>query len=86
MKVTIYVDWYNNNIYSENEAKEVVKKFADHGDEAFSEWLWDNYTAAEIFYMNDKTKEEVRANFEEFAHKRAWEDFECEHEKKELEV
>jgi hypothetical protein len=86
MKVTIYVDWYNNNIYSEIEAKEAVKKLADYGDEAFSEWLGDNYTAAEIFYMNDNTKEEVRADFIEFARKRAWEDFECDCEKKEIEI
>lgn len=86
MKVIIYVDWNENCIYSKKEAEEAVERLADYGDEAFSEWLDENYFSAEIYHMTGKMKEKVWADFEEAARSRAWEDFEYSCEKKEIEV
>lgn len=86
MKIVIYVDWNEGCIYSEKEAKVVAESLSDYGNEAFSEWLDENYFSAEIYHMTDKMKEKVWADFEKAARGRAWEDFEYNCEKREIEV
>lgn len=70
MKVTIYVNWNEHKVMTEDEYNEEmnrrVKRFCED-DANFLEWLEANYTAIEMFDMGGRQKKEVREAFLEYA-------------------
>ena len=65
----LYVNWYDQEIITaeqykarlDKEVEEEIRHFS------FSDWLNDNYTAAELFDMDDDAKEFAIEEFKEFA-------------------
>lgn len=64
--VVAYVNWENEEIISEAEYEAKLEEetniaAADMYD--FGQWLYENYTAPEIWDMNEEDKEEVKAQW-----------------------
>ena len=70
MKVTVYVNWDEQKVYSESEYEiEIihrVEEFCEDNDN-FAEWLKANYSVIEMFNLEGKQKEEARQAFWEYA-------------------
>ena len=70
MKVTVYVNWNEQKVYSESEYEvEVIhriEEFCEDNDN-FVEWLEANYTTIEMFNLEGEQKEEARQAFWEYA-------------------
>mgnify|MGYP004463520983 CR=1 FL=1 len=66
MKVTIYVNWIEQRVMTEDEYnKEInrrVKEFCEDEDN-FEDWLDANYSTLELYRIEGKQKEEVRKEF-----------------------
>lgn len=62
MEITFYVDWTAEEIYMEEEAKQVVRENVNM--ETFFEWLDNNFSAEDIFQMNDDKKIDVYNDWE----------------------
>lgn len=70
MKVTIYVNWNEQKVMTEDEYNKELDLHAEEyceDNDNFAEWLEANYTAIEMFSMEGKQKEEVRKAFLEYA-------------------
>lgn len=70
MKVTVYVDWNEQKVYSESEYEEEINRSAEEfceDNDNFAEWLEANYTTIEMFSLEGKQKEEARKAFLEYA-------------------
>lgn len=67
--MVLYVNWYDQEIITAEQYKERLDKQIEEemGLYRFSDWLEDNYTATEIFDMDDDTKELAIEEFKEFA-------------------
>lgn len=66
MKVTVYVQWSEQKVYSESEyEKEInrrVEKFCAD-DTNFKKWLDEHYSPLELYNLKDNQKEGVRKAF-----------------------
>ena len=64
--IVVYVHWDNEEIISEAEYEaklEEETKIAAADTYQFSQWLHENYTADDIWDMNEAEKEEVKADW-----------------------
>lgn len=62
MKVTVYVNWNEQEVYSESEYEvEIIHRVEEfcENDDNFAEWLKANYSAIEMFNLEGKQKEEA---------------------------
>lgn len=67
MKIKIYVDYENKAVLTEEQYKEVLTERAKSykaDDEAFRDWLNDNYEAFKIFNMKSHELEKVMERWE----------------------
>ena len=90
-KITIYVDWENQEILSNeeeiNDAKENIRQaLEDDGEIDFREFLENNYSAFEIYEMSERDKIEVGTEFDEEAENMIDDRFDSTYEKIEIEV
>ena len=70
MKVTVYVNWDEQKVYSESEYEiEIIHRVEEFckDNNNFAEWLEENYSTIEIFNFGGKQKEEARQAFWEYA-------------------
>lgn len=53
------------DIYTEEDLRNTLSEAVDDGDfdESFSEYLYDNYTAYEVYCMTEDEKVRIRKNF-----------------------
>ena len=69
MKVTVYVNWNEQKVYSESEYEveliNRVEEFCEDNDN-FAEWLEENYSTIEIFNLESKQKEKAYQAFREY--------------------
>mgnify|MGYP003303283136 CR=1 FL=1 len=89
MKIKIYVDYENETVLTESEYKELKTERAksyQHDDDAFRDWLNDNYEAFEIFNKNGVELDEVVSRWEGVCEADAEEDIDRELTEYELEV
>ena len=70
MKVTVYVNWNEHKVFSEDEYKKElnrrIEKFCAD-DANFEDWLDANYTALELYNLENDQKEKIRKAFLEDA-------------------
>ena len=96
MKITIYIDWANKDVYTEEtKAEEIKRRVEDRktDDYALEEFL-DDYCyrnlnrneKAELFNMSEEKRAEVRAEFAKECEECIKEDFADETEEFEFEV
>ena len=74
MKVTIYIDWDEENVYTQRDIEEMIAEDAsetasDKG--SFSDWLEECFSAREIFNFTPEQKEQVFDKWHEECQKRA---------------
>lgn len=69
MKVSIFIDWNEKEIYSEKEyeakREEEIKEEMNNED-SFACWINNNYYPYEFYIMNNDEKEEVQADWEDY--------------------
>lgn len=78
MMVKLYVDWDNGTILNEKQAEETAKNeyYASATSyDSFNEWLFENYSHAELFDMDEDEKKDIREEFMERMKEVAWSDF-----------
>lgn len=66
MKVTVYVNWNEQKILTENEYKEELNRRAEDfcaDDASLADWLEEHYNFLDLYYLKDSQKEEVRKAF-----------------------
>ena len=89
MKVKIYVDWNENEIYSEKEImvreKEIAEQYFDD-EGGFSDWLDENFSGIEIFKMNNDDKEAIKDSYRIVCKEQAQETINENFELEEIEV
>ena len=71
MKVTVYVNWHEEEVISEKEYKEKIEKSANeyvesHAD--FADWLNDQYCADDIWEMPESDRNAVKEESREASH------------------
>lgn len=79
MKVKVYVNWDNAQVMGNEDVSAYIGKLTDdyiHDAEGFEDWLSDNYTMTELWYLSDEARDEAEKEFREFCHEMAEEDFE----------
>ena len=70
MKVTVYVNWNERKVFSEDGYKEEINRRAEDfcaDDDNFEEWLDRNYTSLELYNLKDNQKNELRKAFFDYA-------------------
>lgn len=70
MKVTVYVNWNEQKILTENEYKEEINRCAEDfcaDDNNFEEWLDMHYDPLELYNLEGNQKDEVRKAFFDYA-------------------
>lgn len=78
MIVTLYVNWNDGTILNEKQAEEIAKKYcadATESIENFNEWLYENYSHAELFDADENEKKAIYAEFMQAMVETAWNDF-----------
>ena len=78
MMVKLYVNWYNNTIFNEKQAKEIVRDeyFPSATSlDSFDEYLSENYSCVELFDMGEDEKKAVHTEFMKAIEKATWENF-----------
>lgn len=78
MMVKLYVDWRNNLIFSEKEAKELVRNVFSQQvteDEIFDKWLSNHYCYLDLFNMKEDEKRNIRVQFMAEMEETVWQDF-----------
>ena len=66
MKVTVYVNWSEQEVFSEDEYKKELDRRVEEfcaDDVNFGEWLDTHYDSLELYNLQDDQKEEVRKAF-----------------------
>ena len=86
--MVLYVNWYDQEIITAEQYKERLDERIEEemGLYRFSDWLEDNYTAAEVFEMDDDMKEFAIEEFKEFAKDSIEHDFVNEWDEVEVDV
>ena len=60
MKVNIYVNWNEQKVYNEEDfLEEMQNEVNDNFNEWSSDWLNEEYTAYDLFYLTDSEKKEI---------------------------
>lgn len=70
MKVTVYVNWNERKVFSEDGYKEEINRRAEDfcaDDDNFEEQLDRNYTSLELYNLKDNQKKELRKAFFDYA-------------------
>lgn len=70
MKVTVYVNWNEQKVMTEEKYNEEITRRAEEfckEDENFANWLDENYSTLELYNIEGKQREEVRRAFLKFA-------------------
>lgn len=89
MKINVYVNWKSMQVMSGAEALVYLAKCADDyskNDGYFGDWLDENYTHTELWYMSDESRAEAEKNFQEACMEWAREDFERTWDRREIEI
>lgn len=89
MKINVYVNWKSAQVMSDIEALDYLAQCADDyskNDGYFGDWLDDNYTCTELWYMSDESRAEAEKNFQEACMEWAKEDFERAWNRQEIEI
>lgn len=89
MKVNVYVNWDNAQIMGDEDVSAYIGKLTDdyiHEDGCFEDWLGDNYTMTELWYLSDEARAEAEKNFMVFCRDMATEDFERTWDVREIEI
>ena len=89
MKVKIYVNWDEREIYSEKEIvakeKKIAEQYFDDGD-GFSDWLDEIFSGIELFKMNNDDKEVAKDSYRVACKEWAQESINNDFEFKEIDV
>lgn len=89
MKVKVYMNWDSAQVMGGEDVLAYINKLTDdyiHDNEGFEDWLSDNYTMTELWYLSDEARAEAEKNFREFCHEIANEDFEHTWDVREIEI
>lgn len=89
MKVNVYVNWDYQQVMGGAEANDYIASCADDyskDSSCFEDWLSDNYTMTELWYLSDEARDEAEKNFREFCREMAEEDFERAWDVREIEI
>lgn len=66
MKVNIYVNWNEQKLYNEEDfLEEMRNEVNDNFNEWSSDWLNEEYTAYDLFYLTDSEKKEIEEKMKE---------------------
>lgn len=68
MKVTVYVNWHNEEVISKKEYEEKIEKEAKEYIESradFCEWLNEHYEADSIWFMNEEERASLMEEYYE---------------------
>ena len=80
MKIKIYVNHESHEVLSEADFEAMAiregKERADNID-SFSEWLDENYSSSELFYMTESKRTSVIEEWKKVAYGDAWDDLTC---------
>lgn len=66
MMVKVYVNWYEREVINEKDFKKKVEeatKVYKEDEDFFGEWLSENYSAWDIWVLNEEQRKEVRNDF-----------------------
>ena len=77
MTVKVYVDWYGNEIINESEHKERIRQESERrmaDENAFHEWLEENYTPQAIWTLTEAGRIELLGHWEQICKENAEED------------
>lgn len=78
MLVKLYVNWDNGTIFNEEQMQETIEnEYYPNviSDDNFNDWLFENYSHLDLFYMSEDEKEAIRADFMEEMRETAWQNF-----------
>ena len=78
MLVNLYVNWDEGIILNEKQAQETIENeyySNTTSDDNFNDWLSENYTHLDLFYMSEDEKEAIRTDFMEEMKETTWQNF-----------
>ncbi len=64
--ITIYIDWFEQEIYKEDELDQLKEEFKNgnlESDSSFYHYLNTSYSAADIYNMTEEAKQEIFQNY-----------------------
>lgn len=89
MKVKFFINWQDEQVYSEKELQDEIKRVAGEYLEntlQFQEWLEEHYTIVEVFNLDEDGKKDVLDKYSKACQDWAKEDMEDAVEEKTLDI
>lgn len=89
MKVKVYINWYDEAVYSEKELQDEINRITQEYFEnalQFQEWLEEHYSVVETFNMDEDDRKDVLDKYFQACRDWAKEDIEENVEEKILDI